>query len=311
MYNALSVYFFVPLVFKNDNKMKQFKASELILNDDGSIYHLHLRPEHIAPNIILVGDQDRVPMVSQHFDEIIYRHQKREFVSHTGFIGKVKFMVISTGIGTDNIDIVLNELDALANIDLATRTEKAEHTALNFIRIGTSGTLVKDVACDSILYSEFGLSLDGLMNFYRYENNALEQQILDVINKAIPNLAIEPKLSTASSKLLDFFDDGNIIKGITASCTGFYAPQGRILRAQPQIEGFIDQLANINVNGHRITNLEMETGAIYGLSNILGHHCLSVNTILANRSTKKFSQNPKKSVENAIANTLEVLADSL
>lgn len=291
--------------------MKIFKESELILNPDGSVYHLHLRPEHISNNIILVGDPDRVGKVSKHFDSIEFKNQKREFVSHTGYIGKTRMTVLSTGIGTDNIDIVLNELDALVNIDLETKTEKVEKTSLNFIRIGTSGTLNSDIPCDTVLYSEYGLSLDGLMNFYKYENTPFEKKFLNTINEQIPNLQISPRISKCSDKLMSLFEKEGIIKGVTASCTGFYGPQDRILRAQPAIRDFVDQLSEINVDGHRITNLEMETGAIYGLSNILGHHCLSINTIIANRITKKFSTEPKKAVENAIINTLDILSSSL
>lgn len=290
--------------------MKKFKDSELILNDDGSIYHLHLRPEHISNNIIFVGDPDRVPKVSKHFDSIEFKTQKREFVTHTGYIGSKRLTVISTGIGTDNIDIVLNELDALVNIDLETRTEKNEKSSLNIIRIGTSGTLVEDIECDSALYSEFGLSLDGLMNFYKIKSTKLEDKILDEINSKIPNLQISPRITKGSEKLINLFKDQNMIKGITASCTGFYGPQGRILRAQPVISDFVDKLSEINVDGHRVTNLEMETGAIYGLCKILGHNCLSVNTIIANRKTKAFSADPKKAVENVIIQVLDVLATS-
>ena len=291
--------------------MKKFKESELILNNDGSIYHLHLRPENIAKNIIFVGDPDRVPKVSKHFDSIRFKTNKREFVTHTGFIANKEFSVVSTGIGTDNIDIVLTELDALVNIDLETRTEKEQKTALNIIRIGTSGTLVEDVDCDSILYSEFGLGLDGLMNFYAYENSEIEKNILQEINNHIPNLPVAPKIAAASNKLMQLFESDNMIKGITATATGFYGPQGRILRAQPLVTGFVDKLSEKTYNGHRVTNLEMETAAIYGLGNILGHHCRSVNTILANRKTKAFSGNPKKAVENCILNTLEILSSSL
>lgn len=292
--------------------MKNFKESELILNDDGSVYHLHLRPEHIAQNIIFVGDPDRVGEVSKHFDKIEFTTQKREFVTHTGILNNKQFTVISTGIGTDNIDIVLNELDALVNIDLTSRTEKKEKTSLNIIRIGTSGTLLADIPCDTILYSSFGLSLDGLMNFYQFENNLIEKNILDTINTYIPDLQIAPRIASASDQLLAMFAHQEpFIKGITASCTGFYGPQGRILRAQPVLADFVDKLAEIKYLEHRITNLEMETGAIYGLSNILGHKCLSINTILANRMTKKFSIDPKKSVAHCIESTMEVLSNSL
>lgn len=292
--------------------MKIFKESELILNADGSIYHLNLRPEHISNNIIFVGDPERVPKVTKHFDSIEFKLSKREFVTHTGYIGKTRLTVISTGIGTDNIDIVMNELDALVNIDLNTRTEKKEKTSLNIVRIGTSGTLLADIPCDSILYSEFGLGLDGLMNFYQHSNSPLETKILETINREIPELQLPSRISRVSDSLLNMFDKkGDAIKGITASCTGFYAPQGRILRAQPLVEGFVDKLAAINVDGHRISNFEMETSAIYGLCHILGHNALSINTIIANRMTKKFSKDSKKAVEDCIEKTLETLSSSL
>ncbi len=291
--------------------MKVFKDSELIINDDSSIYHLHLRPEHISNNIIFVGDPDRVAKVSKYFDRIEVKRQKREFVTHTGYIGNKRVTVLSTGIGTDNIDIVINELDALVNIDLKTKTEKEKKSSLNFIRIGTSGTLAEDIPCDSVIYSEYGLSLDGLMNFYKYENSNFEKAFLNAIHDKIPELQISPRISKSSDKLFEMFSNKGFIKGITASCTGFYGPQDRILRAQPVIRNFVDKLSEINVEGHRITNLEMETGAIYGLSNILGHHCLSINTIIANRKTKDFSKDPKKAVEDAIVKTLEIISDKL
>ena len=292
--------------------MKFFKESELVLNNDGSVYHLHLRPEHISNNIILVGDPDRVAKVSKHFDTIEFTTQKREFVTHTGLIGKKRFTIISTGIGTDNIDIVMNELDALVNIDLNTRTEIKDKTSLNIIRIGTSGTLLADIPCDSILYSEYGLGLDGLMNFYKHANSTLETKILNTINAEIPELQLPPRISKCADSLMNlFYKEGETVKGITASSTGFYAPQGRILRAQPVVEDFVDKLATINVDGNRITNFEMETSAIYGMSNILGHKSLSINTILANRMTKEFSKDPKKAVDACIVKTLEVLSNSL
>ena len=249
--------------------------------------------------------------VSKYFDRIEVKRQKREFVTHTGYIGDKRLTVLSTGIGTDNIDIVINELDALVNIDMETKTEKEKKSSFNFIRIGTSGTLAEDIACDSVIYSEYGLSLDGLMNFYKYENSNFEKAFLNAIHSKIPELQISPRISKSSDNLFEMFSNKGFIKGITASCTGFYGPQDRILRAQPIITNFVDKLAEINVDGHRITNLEMETGAIYGLSNILGHHCLSINTIIANRKTKDFSKNPKKAVEDAIVKTLEIISDKL
>lgn len=285
------------------------KPSELILNDDGSIYHLHLLPEQIADTIITVGDPDRVEKVSKYFDKIEYKIQKREFVTHTGYIGNKRLTVISTGIGTDNIDIVINELDALVNIDLHTRQIKKEKKSLDIIRVGTSGTLQEDINVDSILLSSFGLGIDGLMNFYVSHNTDEEDEILLNINKAV-ELPIKPCISKGSETLLNIFKSENTQTGITISATGFYGPQGRTLRMQPKVANFIDELAKLKFNNNeRITNLEMETSAIYGMGKVLGHNCLSVNTILANRKTKEFSKNPDDSVKKVISYTLEKLVN--
>lgn len=283
------------------------EASELILNDDGSIYHLHLRPEHIAKDIIIVGDQDRVKEVSKHFDSIEFEASKREFVTHTGYIGKKRLTVISTGIGTDNIDIVFNELDALVNIDLESRTVKDKLHALNIIRVGTSGTLQRDIPVDSILLSSHGLGLDGIMNYYEHENTSEEKAILQEIKNKIP-LPIAPCITAGSSTLIDLYKREDVRHGITVTATGFYGPQGRQLRLQPTTKNFLDEMAGLDLHGHRVTNLEMETSGIYGLGRLLGHQCLSVNAILANRQTKEFSVKPKEIVEKAIILTLEKLA---
>ncbi|MCB9227580.1 MAG: nucleoside phosphorylase [Chitinophagales bacterium] len=283
------------------------KPSELILNDDGSIYHLHLLPEQIADTIITVGDPDRVEKVSKYFDKIEHKIQKREFVTHTGYIGNKRLTVISTGIGTDNIDIVINELDALVNIDLHTRQIKKDKKSLNIIRIGTSGTLQGEIDVDSIVLSSFGLGLDGLMNFYVSHNSDEEEEILLKINKAV-ELPIKPCIAKGSEFLLNQIKTDSTYTGITISATGFYGPQGRTLRMQPKVANFIDELAQLKFdNNERITNLEMETSAIYGMGKVLGHHCLSVNTILANRQTKEFSKNPAESVEKVISYTLDKL----
>lgn len=283
------------------------KPSELILNDDGSIYHLHLLPEQIADTIITVGDPDRVEKVSKYFDKIECKIQKREFVTHTGYIGNKRLTVISTGIGTDNIDIVINELDALVNIDLHTRQIKKDKKSLNIIRIGTSGTLQGEIDVDSIVLSSFGLGLDGLMNFYVSHNSDEEEEILLKINKAV-ELPIKPCIAKGSEFLLNQIKTDSTYTGITISATGFYGPQGRTLRMQPKVANFIDELAQLKFdNNERITNLEMETSAIYGMGKVLGHHCLSVNTILANRQTKEFSKNPAESVEKVISYTLDKL----
>ena len=282
------------------------EASELVLNPDGSVYHLHLHPENISKNIIIVGDQNRVQEVSKHFDSIEFKASKREFVTHTGYIGKKRFTVLSTGIGTDNIDIVFNELDALVNIDLKTREIKDELQSLNIVRVGTSGSLQKDIPVDSIVLSSHGLGLDGLLNFYEYDHSPEEQAILDIISSKV-ELPIEAKLCSGSSALIDLFSDEHIKQGITLTSTGFYGPQGRKLRLQPKVHNFIDDLAALNLNGHRISNLEMETSGIYGLGKLLGHQCLSVNAILANRQSRTFSATPYKIVEEAIQLTLSKL----
>lgn len=285
---------------------KEIAASELVLNPDGSVYHLHLRPEHIARDIIIVGDQDRVKEVSKHFDRIEFQTSKREFVTHTGYIGNKRLTVLSTGIGTDNIDIVFNELDALVNIDLNTRIPKENLQSLNIIRVGTSGALQKDIPIDSILLSSYGLGLDGLMNFYKHTPNETEVELLKQINEKV-SLPIEPSLTSGSSELINLFKDNNLQQGITLTSTGFYGPQGRVLRLQPQVDRFIDDLAELNFDGLRITNLEMETSAIYGLGRLLGHHCLSVNAILANRQRLTFSKDAHAIVEEAIQLTLSKL----
>lgn len=286
---------------------KKMEASELVLNEDGSVYHLHLKPEHIADDIIIVGDQDRVKEVSRHFDSIEFKTNKREFVTHTGYIGKKRLTVLSTGIGTDNIDIVFNELDALVNIDLETRLAKTSLKSLNIIRIGTSGSLQKDIPIDSILLSSHGLGLDGLMNFYQGMNTAEEEEILKKINTQV-ELPLTPSLTAASQDLLNLFKGEDLHYGITLTSTGFYGPQGRTLRLKPSIDNFIEDLSKLHFGAHRVTNLEMETSGIYGLGRLLGHKCLSVNAILANRQALTFSKDSKAIVEKAILLTLEKLA---
>lgn len=286
------------------------KPSELILNDDGSVYHLHLRPEHIATDIITVGDPDRVAQVSKHFDSIEFQMQKREFCTHTGYVGSKRLTVISTGIGTDNIDIVLNELDALVNIDLYTRKVKDKLTSLRLIRVGTSGTLQKDIPVDSMLLSSYGLGLDGMLNYYELNNTVEEEKMINAVNAALPELPIKAQIASASQELLQLFKGRDCFEGITVTATGFYGPQGRVLRAQPKVKGIIDRLANVSFENNRITNLEMETAGIYGLGRQLGHHCLAVNAILANRPLGKFSTQGSKTVKKAIELTLDCIVAS-
>jgi uridine phosphorylase len=282
--------------------------SELVLNDDGSIYHLHLHPEDIADTILLVGDQDRVAEVSKYFDRIELKKNKREFYTHTGFIGKNRISVISTGIGTDNIDIVINELDALANIDLQKREEKANKKCLKFIRIGTSGSLQKDVEVDSIVASSHGLGLDGTMNFYPIVFTKSETALQANIASQLELEFVNSYVTQSPGNILALFPE--LTKGITATCCGFYAPQGRVLRAGVKIPNLIERLNKVDIGGLRITNFEMETAAIYGLAKLLGHEAVSVNAIVANRITHQFSKHPYKTIDQTIRRVLDAVQAS-
>ncbi|TAE14938.1 MAG: phosphorylase [Bacteroidetes bacterium] len=285
--------------------------SELIINNRGAVYHLNLRPEELAETIITVGDPDRVAAVSQHFDSIEFTTQHREFVTHTGYVGNKRISCVSTGIGPDNIDIVLNELDALVNINFETRTEHAQPKALQIVRLGTSGSLQADVPVDSFVASTYGLGLDNLLHFYKQHHSPDEEQILQHFTPWVQLQAspVVPYISAASIKLLKHFATG-YHHGITVTCPGFYGPQGRVLRlpvSQPQL---IPQLSNFYYGNHRITNFEMETSAIYGLGKLLGHHCLSISTIVANRVSQTFSTQADKSVQTMIQNALTILENA-
>ncbi|WP_405566114.1 nucleoside phosphorylase [Polaribacter sp. Asnod6-C07] len=286
------------------------KPSELILNPDGSIYHLNLRKEHIAKNIIFVGDQDRVDKVTQHFDSIEFTTQKREFKTTTGYYKNKKISVISTGIGPDNIDIVLNELDALVNIDLETREIKKEHTALNIIRIGTSGSLQKDIPVDSFLLSSYALDLNGMLHAYQIDEIS-HPEIEDAFVKHTnwSSKKSYPLLIANAGELASKIASKKVYNGITATAGGFYAPQGRVLRLALQDADLNNKIDSFSFNGNRITNLEMETSAIYGLSKLLGHNAVSMNAIIANRANGTFSTNPKEIVADLIKYTLEKLVD--
>jgi len=288
--------------------MAKIQASELIVNTRGAIYHLNCRPEEISNNILIVGDPDRVKEISKHFDKIEYKTQHREFITHTGYLGNKRITVTSTGIGPDNIDIVINELDALANIDLETRTIKEKITPLNIIRIGTSGSLQKEIPVDSFVVGTHGLGLDNLMHFYRHENNQEETQIIQAFNThtQMHQSAVSPYINGASMKILKEFTKG-FHSGITVTCPGFYGPQGRVLRMGLAFPHLIDLLTNFNFGNHRISNFEMETSAIYGMGKVLGHHCLSLNVIVANRITKEFSKDGQAAVENLIKHALETI----
>ena len=286
--------------------MRKFLPSELILNLDGSVYHLNLQPDQIASTIITVGDPDRVAKVSSLFDRVDTKVQKREFVTHTGELNGKRLSVISTGIGTDNIDIVLNELDALVNIDLANRIEKSETTSLDIIRIGTTGSMQEEVEVDSFLVSEHAIGLEGLMHFYDYKNNADGFMVyLDFMEKMKDKVQfpIRPYLAEGDKTLIEKWAS-DFQKGITVTCTGFYGPQGRSLRATAAVDNLLDELSNFQYKKLKCTNFEMETAGIYGLANLLGHRAISFNAILANRVSKTYSSNQKNTVEKLIRTVL-------
>ena len=284
------------------------KESELILNPDGSVYHLNLKPENIANDIIFVGDQDRVNKITTHFDSIEFTTQKREFKTSTGTYKGKRMSVISTGIGPDNIDIVLNELDALVNIDLETRTIKPDHTALNIVRIGTSGSLQSDITVDSFLMSTYSLDLNGMMHSYQIENignPTTENAFIKHTNWSLKKCY--PIIISNSKELEKRISSEKIFKGMTATAGGFYGPQGRVLRLPLQDAELNSKIDSFNFNGIRVTNLEMETSAIYGLSKLLGHHACSMNAIIANRANGTFSKDYQSVVEDLIVYTLDKL----
>ncbi|MBP1841180.1 nucleoside phosphorylase [Formosa algae] len=281
------------------------KDSELILNPDGSVYHLNLRPEHIANTIILVGDQDRVSKISKHFDTVEYSIQKREFKTETGVYKGKRLSVVSTGIGCDNIDIVLNELDALVNIDFETRTLKTDLTSLNIIRVGTSGSLQKEVPVDSFALSAYGLDFSGMLHFYdieRIRHKPFEDAFV-AFTKWNSNKS-HPVLIQNSKTLEAIFASEETNSGVTATASGFYGPQGRVLRLTTEDPILNDRLHDFDYDGLKVVNFEMETAAIYGLSALLGHNALSLNAIIANRATGQFSENPGLLVERLISYTL-------
>ncbi|KJD36090.1 phosphorylase [Tamlana sedimentorum] len=288
------------------------KESELILNPDGSVYHLNLRPDNVAKTIIFVGDPDRVEKVTCHFDSIEFSTQKREFKTQTGYYKTKRITVISTGIGSDNIDIVLNELDALFNIDLQTRKPKKELTSLNIIRVGTSGSLQKEIPVNSVLVSEYGLDINGTLQFYvtdKISHSNIENAFINQTNwsknKSNP-LAIK-----SSEKLFKIFSNKNTYKGITVTANGFYGPQGRMLRLPIQDPEINSKLEHFYFENLKITNLEMETSGIYGLSALLGHHAISLNAIIANRPSGTFSENPSKVIEDLILYALNKIVEQI
>jgi uridine phosphorylase len=286
----------------------QIAPSELILNPDGSIYHLKLKPEHIAQNIIVVGDPGRVELISAKFDNIENKIQNREFITHTGFYKGKRITVIATGIGTDNIDIVLNELDAAVNIDLEKRIVKEKHTQLNIVRIGTSGALQKDIPVDSFVASTYGLGFDGLLPFYKGLAAINEKELIDefILQTNWNTEFNRPYMVKGSDELIQkiAFD---FHQGITATANGFYGPQGRKLRLELQQKDLNELLNKFTYKNHRITNFEMETSALYGLGKLLGHKTCTVCAIVANRMAQQYSKDYKSAVDKLINIVLERL----
>ncbi len=284
----------------------QLGQSEFILNADNSIYHLNLLPEDIAETIITVGDPDRVWDVSKYFDLIEVEKNKREFSTQTGTLNGKRLTVISTGIGTDNIDIVLNELDALVNIDFESRTLKPVHTELDIIRIGTSGAVQPDIPLDAVLLSEYAIGFDNLLHFYESEHiQHPEIQLAFIDHTKWSVFKSIPYVVRCNEDLADLLDSKNVIRGFTATHVGFYGPQGRKLRLRPEDDDLVNKLASFDYDGMQITNLEMETSGIYGLATLLGHRAVSMNCILANRSTGEFSLHPEKAMDRMIKYVLE------
>ncbi len=289
--------------------MQTIAESELILNKRGAIYHLDLLPEEIAPLIITVGDPYRVEEVSKYFDTIEVKRAHREFLTHTGTLGKKNISVISTGIGPDNIDIVLNELDALLNIEFKTRTIRPQLKSYQIIRLGTAGSLQADIPVDSYVASTHGLGIDNLLNFYRHDHNDEEKELLQsfITQVQLQHEVSHPYITGGSPALLKHFVKG-YRHGITVTCPGFYGPQGRILRLGLNNPGLVNRLTQFSLGHHMIANFEMETAAIYGIGKLLGHHCMSISAIVANRITKTFSSDSRAAVDKMIRMVLEKIS---
>ncbi len=289
--------------------MEKLKNSQLIVTAEGAIYHINIRPENLAENIIIVGDPGRVEKISQHFDAIEFQAQNREIKTHTGRIGAKRITVMSTGMGPDNIDIVLNELDALVNIDLQNKTVKKEHKSLNIVRLGTSGAVQKEIPVDSFVASKYGLGLDGLMNFYNPPQGIIEKEMVDALIEQTrwPKEWARPYIVKGTESLMTKigFD---MLQGITATAPGFYGPQGRILRMKLAQPDFNRRIEAYRFGEEKIFNYEMETSALYGLGRSLGHNVLTVCLVIANRITEDYSANHHRKIEELIKVVVERLS---
>lgn len=286
------------------------KESELIFNEDGSVYHLKLKPNNISDSIILVGDPQRVELISKHFHSIEFSVSNREFKTVTGVYKNKRISVISTGIGSGNIDIVLNELDSLVNIDFETRNLKPKLTKLNLIRIGTSGAIQKDIPVDSLLISSKAIDIDGFLNNYKINNEHTYNNADNYLNDyKFNNQKLLPLCFNCSESLFEHFEIISDFSGVTVTCNGFYGSQGRSIRIETSNQNFISEIKKISFSNDKVTNLEMETAIIYGMSKILGHNAISLNAILANRENGTYSLNPNKTINRLILLTLDKLSD--
>ena len=286
------------------------KESELIFNEDGSVYHLKLKPNNISDSIILVGDPQRVELISKHFHSIEFSVSNREFKTVTGVYKNKRISVISTGIGSGNIDIVLNELDSLVNIDFETRNLKPKLTKLNLIRIGTSGAIQKDLPVDSLLISSKAIDIDGFLNNYKINNDHTYNNADNYLNDyKFNNQKLLPLCFNCSESLFEHFEIISDFSGVTVTCNGFYGSQGRSIRIETSNQNFISEIKKISFSNDRVTNLEMETAIIYGMSKILGHNAISLNAILANRENGTYSLDPNKTINRLILLTLDKLSD--
>ena len=286
------------------------KESELIFNEDGSVYHLKLKPNNISDSIILVGDPQRLELISKHFHSIEFSVSNREFKTVTGVYKNKRISVISTGIGSGNIDIVLNELDSLVNIDFETRNLKPKLTKLNLIRIGTSGAIQKDVPVDSLLISSKAIDIDGFLNNYKINNDHTYNNADNYLNDyKFNNQKLLPLCFNCSEDLFEHFEIISDFSGVTVTCNGFYGSQGRSIRIETSNQNFISEIKKISFSNDKVTNLEMETAIIYGMSKILGHNAISLNAILANRENGTYSLNPNKTINRLILLTLDKLSD--
>lgn len=281
----------------------KFKDTDLILNADGSVYHLHLTPEMVSDRIIIVGDPDRVPKVSRFFSKVECKTSKREFVTHTGEYEGKRVTVISSGIGADNIEIVITELDALFNTDLQRHEPKRTRQSFSMVRVGTSGSLQPDIPVGSLLWSKKAIGLDNLSAFYNFSSSLADRQVCHAL-QAHAGFSFRPYLTKCSGKFPASLTAG-LVTGVTLTAPGFYAPQGRVLRKGARIKGLLDKLGSFQFGDIRLTNMEMETAALYAMGRLYGHDMISLNAILASRQQGVFSSDPEKVIRKLILHTLD------